>query len=152
MFGIHITPMDLYASFVAMPPLHKLFVLIAIATVFCSIATDCVLCKHWPLTVSARWKNPFEHFENAQPLKVVFYGTAWCTHCQSLKGPWAELEKAYAGSQVSLSFVDCDKEPELAKEQNITGYPTVILFKGTEKVVYQGERTTAAMKAWIDSQ
>ena len=141
--------MDLYASFKAMPPLHKLFVLIAIATIFCSIATDCVLCKHWPLSVSASWKNPFETFDDGG-MKLVFYGTEWCGHCAKLKPEWAKVVAAYAGTPLAVSYVDCDKNPDEAKAMGVTGYPSLFFIKGANKTAYTGDRTAVAIKAWAD--
>ena len=51
---------------------------------------------------------------------AVFYGTDWCSHCQSQKSLFGEqFEK--------VKFVNCDKSRELCALAGIEAYPTWII-------------------------
>jgi glutaredoxin len=56
---------------------------------------------------------------------ATMYGAYWCPHCQ-------EQKELFKGSFVYVPYVECDAkgtngQPELCKENNVTGYPTWII-------------------------
>ena len=143
--------MEIVKAFVQLQPLQKIFLLIAIATIFCSIFTDCILCKYYPLSVSARWKNPFEHFDDGSKTLTAFT-VKWCRFCQNSQSEFDQLSQLYASGPIKFQQVDAESQPELAKAANVTGYPTIAMLKNGTWIKYSGNRDAASIKAWADAQ
>lgn len=59
---------------------------------------------------------------------VKFYAP-WCGHCKELAPTWEKLSQQQT-SGVKIAKVNCDEERELAKQIGITGFPTLIFYKG----------------------
>lgn len=49
--------------------------------------------------------------------EVTMFGTEWCIHCQRQKQLFGEDFN-------NVNYVDCDKDSNTCKENNIRGYPT----------------------------
>lgn len=93
---------------------------------------------------------------------VLFYAD-WCPHCIKFKPTWSKMSnsldesKTRGGKRVRMMNFDCDKEPNkpLANKYGIDGYPTIKVItmeNGKESVEdYDGERTEAAIKQFVDS-
>lgn len=69
---------------------------------------------------------------------VKFYAP-WCPHCQAIAPTWAQLAREMKG-QLNIGEVNCEVERRLCKDVRIQGYPTIIFFKGGERVEYDGLR------------
>jgi thioredoxin 1 len=85
--------------------------------------------------------------QSAMPVLVDFYAT-WCGPCKML-GPVLEaLAQQYQG-RATIVKVDIDESPELAERFGITAVPTLMVFKGGQRVQqtqgYQSQRNLAAM-------
>jgi thioredoxin 1 len=91
-----------------------------------------------------------EVLKAASPVVVDFYAT-WCGPCKRLAPVMEELAGTYK-DQVRFVKVDIDRSPELAKQYEIEGVPTVIFFKDgkiANKIV--GLVPKGALKEKIDS-
>ena len=62
-----------------------------------------------------------------------FYAT-WCGPCKTLAPIVDQLAHEYAEKGVKVGKVDIEAAPEIAAKFGITGVPTLIFFKGGEKV------------------
>jgi protein disulfide-isomerase len=69
---------------------------------------------------------------------VKFY-VPWCSHCQHMAEAWTELAREMKG-KLNIAEVNCDAESKLCKDIKLRGYPTLIFFKGGERVEYDGLR------------
>ncbi|CEL99775.1 unnamed protein product [Vitrella brassicaformis CCMP3155] len=81
---------------------------------------------------------------------VEFYAP-WCGHCKEMKDDYAKLATKMKGI-VPVAAVNCEKHRDVCEEMQVTGYPTVYLFpedKEKPPVVYEGERTSAAIGHWL---
>lgn len=58
-------------------------------------------------------------------LKLVEFFATWCGYCQKQRPILEELSK----NNIWIGTVDVDKNPEIVKNYNITGFPTFVLFK-----------------------
>ena len=63
---------------------------------------------------------------------LYFFYTTWCPHCKVAKPELDKLEKEIRGGlkdiNVAVIRVDCDKDPELADQYKVSGYPTIKLI------------------------
>lgn len=69
---------------------------------------------------------------------VKFY-VPWCTHCQHMSEAWTEMAREMKG-KLNIGEVNCQSESRLCKDVKLRGYPTLIFFKGGERVEYDGLR------------
>ena len=141
---------NMLKSLLGMHPLQKIFVLLAIATIFCSIFTDCILCKKWPLTFDAKVKNPFEGFDTGKQL--ILYKAEFCSHCKAMKGEWEKVKTMYQGSSTQVETLDSEKDADAVKAADIQGFPTIQLIVNNKTLTYSGDRTAAAISSWVDAQ
>ncbi|KAK1965695.1 thioredoxin [Colletotrichum sublineola] len=73
-----------------------------------------------------------------EPWFVKFYAP-WCHHCQAMAPNWQQLAKEMKG-RLNIGEVNCDVETRLCKDVRLRGYPTILFFKGGERVEYEGLR------------
>lgn len=64
---------------------------------------------------------------------LVDFSAAWCGPCQQLSPIIDELAEEYSG-KVKVGKVDIDKAQDVAGRFGIMQVPTVLFFKGGEKV------------------
>ncbi|CAJ2514128.1 Uu.00g022470.m01.CDS01 [Anthostomella pinea] len=72
------------------------------------------------------------------PWFIKFYAP-WCHHCQAMASNWQQLAKEMKG-KLNIGEVNCDAESRLCKDVHLRGYPTILFFKGGERVEYDGLR------------
>ncbi|KAH7072547.1 thioredoxin-like protein [Paraphoma chrysanthemicola] len=72
------------------------------------------------------------------PWFIKFYAP-WCHHCQALAPTWATLARQMRG-KLNIGEVNCDVEKQLCKQASIRGYPTLLYFRGAERIEYDGLR------------
>lgn len=73
-----------------------------------------------------------------EPWFIKFYAP-WCHHCQAMATNWQQLAKEMKG-RLNIGEVNCDVEARLCKDVHLRGYPTILFFKGGERVEYDGLR------------
>ncbi|MEE9263803.1 MAG: thioredoxin [Vicinamibacteria bacterium] len=73
-----------------------------------------------------------EVIQAEEPVLVDFSAT-WCGPCQQLSPIIDELAEEYSG-KVKVGKVDIDKSQDVAGKFGIMSVPTVLFFKGGEKV------------------
>lgn len=84
---------------------------------------------------------------------VEFYAP-WCGHCRSLEPIWESLAKKVHNENrgMQIAKVDCTKNRDLCSEQQIEGYPSLFLYKNSEKInEYFGERDYDDLLAFVNS-
>ena len=67
-----------------------------------------------------------------KPVLVDFYAT-WCGPCKTM-GPILENVKKKMGESASILKIDVDKNQKLASELNISGVPTLIIYKNGKQI------------------
>ena len=74
----------------------------------------------------------FESFIKGGTVLIDFFAE-WCPPCKALK-PYLEDLNDSANGEFKVVCVNIDDTPELADQYNISGIPTVLVFKNGELV------------------
>jgi protein disulfide-isomerase-like protein len=95
---------------------------------------------------------------NAGECVVALFYADWCGHCKSFK---PEFESAMSklngkankkGKKLRLVKIDCDAEKDLAKQYDISGYPTVKILNDDGSIVdYDGPRSADGLTKYLMS-
>ena len=93
----------------------------------------------------------FDPFIKQSPLALVEFYAPWCGHCKQLAPAWS---KAAAKSKklpvpVPLAKVDATVEEDLASKYEVSGYPTIKLFKNGVAEDYLGPRDADGILAYV---
>ncbi|KAI1821077.1 thioredoxin-like protein [Xylaria intraflava] len=94
-----------------------------------------------------------ESFQNLvtmtqEPWFIKFYAP-WCHHCQAMAPNWEQLAKEMKG-RLNVGEVNCDVEKRLCKDVRLKGYPTILFFKGGERVEYDGLRGFGDLRQYAE--
>lgn len=72
------------------------------------------------------------------PWFVKFYAP-WCHHCQGMAPSWQGMSRDMR-DKLNVGEVNCDIEKRLCKDVRVQGYPTLLFFRGGERIEYDGLR------------
>ncbi|KAI6658911.1 Protein disulfide-isomerase isoform X1 [Oopsacas minuta] len=91
--------------------------------------------------------------ERYSHILVEFYAP-WCGHCQALAPEYiqAATKLKEMGSEIRLAKVDATIEKDLAQSRNIKGYPTLIFFKHSSPINYNGPRKAEGIIQWLEKK
>lgn len=84
------------------------------------------------------------------PCTLLYFYAPWCPHCTNLDKVWNQLS---ASPLLTLKKVDATlpENSNLGFYYNVSGYPTIILTTPTSTVEYNGDRTIADLKQFIQA-
>jgi thioredoxin domain-containing protein 5 len=85
---------------------------------------------------------------------VIFWinvGLILKSHCQAMAETWKDLALRFKGHPVvRIADVDCTVNVDVCMNQNIEGYPTLILFKdGNRLNDYPGDRSLTSLEQFV---
>ena len=72
-------------------------------------------------------------------IRLIEYYAPWCPHCQHLKSHFIKFAKQLVeaakpyGVEISIHAISCVTHRPVCKEQNVTGYPRIKLYKAGAK-------------------
>eukprot|EP00933_Yihiella_yeosuensis_P037215 TRINITY_DN31096_c0_g1_i1.p1 TRINITY_DN31096_c0_g1~~TRINITY_DN31096_c0_g1_i1.p1 ORF type:complete len:367 (+),score=105.61 TRINITY_DN31096_c0_g1_i1:51-1151(+) len=93
-------------------------------------------------------KDTFDGFVKEKTHAMVEFYAPWCGHCKDLAPKYAAVAAEYK-DQVGFAVVDATKEPEIAKDFNIEGYPTLKWFYKGVTFNYDGERSQEKISKFV---
>ena len=95
--------------------------------------------------------------DNSYDHKVALYHAEWCPHCVDFMPTWIEFAEIIIGTQgsrVAIDTISCVKSADICKSLSdvVQGFPTVVLFKGPEKVAikFEGKRTIPELIKFVN--
>lgn len=114
-----------------------------------------VAAEDWPTEKGVVVLDPknFESFIDSQDYTIIEFYAPWCGHCKSLEPEWATAASKVSKlkPKVLLAKVDADAHKELATKYDVSGYPTIKIFKkGTKKPEdYDGPREAKGIVSFV---
>lgn len=70
---------------------------------------------------------------NEAPVVLVEFFATWCPHCQRMMPIVAQIKELLGNATPVVQF-DIDQNQELAKEVNVNGIPTFIIYQNGQEV------------------
>ena len=85
------------------------------------------------------------------PVLVDFWAE-WCGPCKMIGPSLEEMSDELAG-KVTIAKINIDENPDAPTKYGVRGIPTMILFKGGEKVAEKvGAAPKSALKVWLEGE
>jgi len=95
-------------------------------------------------------KSRFNKALNQNDIVLVMFFAPWCGHCKKMKPSFAEASTILAKEDVALAQVDATALKDLAKEHEVSSYPTLkIFFEGAFAEEYEGGRSTDELVSYM---
>ena len=82
--------------------------------------------------------------------KLVWFYAHWCGHCKSMLNDWDKLAQEDTNGdkmiKINLGEQGNSAQEALAKEYDISAYPTILIIDGGSVTEFEGERTYSGLK------
>ncbi|CEP18291.1 hypothetical protein [Parasitella parasitica] len=127
----------------------KTFLFTAIAATFAAL-THSVLADG-PSDVLSLTDKSFDHEVRDQELMLVEFFAPWCGHCKAL-APEYEIAATKLKDKIKIAKVDCTENQDLCQRYDITGYPTLKVFRRGETSDYKGARKADGIVSYMQKQ
>lgn len=86
--------------------------------------------------------------------RLVYLYMEGCGHCERFSPTWQKFENEYGAeySKRGIKLVSYEASSTEAKNYDVRGFPTVMLYKGSSMVsTFEDSRTIPSLRAFVDS-
>lgn len=90
---------------------------------------------------------PASQSSGGEDKRVVLFFAPWCGHCKSVVPIWDQLAQKYP----NVIKIDCDQNPEIAKSEQVSGFPTIRAYVNNQYMEYQGDRSPESLEQFVAS-
>ena len=98
--------------------------------------------------------------DRKEMLQIYFFYADWCPHCVKAKPDWKTFRDSVEGTivnnykietiAVNCTNLDTDVEAaRLVKENNISGFPTVIAFKNNQRIDFDAKVEASSLQQFL---
>ncbi|CAI6337110.1 unnamed protein product [Periconia digitata] len=84
-----------------------------------------------------------------EPWFIKFYAP-WCHHCQALAPNWNQMARTMK-DKLNIGEVNCDEQRALCKNAGVQGYPSLLFFRGSDRMEYRGMRGLGDLIEYADN-
>lgn len=95
------------------------------------------------------------NINNDKNATIIYFYTEWCPYCKKSRPEWNSFKELLQlqsfKETISLKEVDCDKNPEIADNYNIEGYPTIKLIYKDEVYDYDAKPESKTLLQFVES-
>jgi thiol-disulfide isomerase/thioredoxin len=92
--------------------------------------------------------------EKGETAEMLFFYTTWCPYCKKSRPAWDTLKTEfvkYGDVKIIYREIDCDKEPGVADDYNVKGYPTIKMIYRNTTFEYDAKPDVETLKRFIRS-
>lgn len=73
----------------------------------------------------------------------------WCQHCRALQPIWEDAADRL-NDRISFGKVDCTVNKDVCAEEQIKGYPTILLYRDGKRRPYRGRKQLQDFQEFVD--
>ncbi|KAL1408883.1 protein disulfide-isomerase precursor [Vanrija albida] len=97
-------------------------------------------------------KGSFKGEIDTADLALVEFFAPWCGHCKNLAPEYEEAATILKKSGIKLAKVDCTEEQDLCQDFEVSGYPTLKVFRNGTPTEYNGPRKADGIVSYMNKQ
>lgn len=94
----------------------------------------------------------FDEVVNAADFMVVEFYAPWCGHCKKIAPEYELAAQDLKAEGIILAKVDATEEPDLGTRFDVTGYPTLKVFRKGTPFEYNGGRDRHTIVSYVLEQ
>ncbi|KAG8695053.1 protein disulfide-isomerase precursor [Ceratobasidium sp. 394] len=95
----------------------------------------------------------FKATVDAEDLMLVEFFAPWCGHCKALAPEYEEAATTLkSAGNIKLAKVDCTEHADLCQANNVSGYPTLKVFRHGKDKEYSGPRKADGIVSYMKKQ
>ncbi|MEA1955742.1 MAG: thioredoxin domain-containing protein [Campylobacterota bacterium] len=88
------------------------------------------------------FKEVLEREFNTDNIVILKFGSEFCEPCYALESELEELDEM--SDNISILSLDCVQAPDIAEEYDIFQFPTMIIYKSKDNIIYKCENVVLA--------